>query len=146
MDDWGEPSRLRDMQRRGRIGEFAPLQDKNIKTPITERIPPRQHSRRGRRRERRQVGLPGNVEQDVDVKTPLGLPHQLARRNTVQEETAGDPPQHVLLGLREYTKVYNGLCLFKKGQVRAVTVYGRHNERHNDMVKKPHVRKKLRTS
>jgi hypothetical protein len=37
------------------------------------------------------------------VKTPLGLAHQLARCNTVQEETARDPPQHVLLSLRKHT-------------------------------------------
>ncbi len=72
--------------------------------PLTERIPARQHSRRGRRRERRQVGLPGKVEQDVDVEAPLGLPHQLARRNPVQEKAARNPPQHVLLGLREHNK------------------------------------------
>ncbi len=105
MDDWGEPSQIRDRQRRGRIGEFAPLQDEKDKTPLTERIPARQHSRRGRRRESRQVGLPGKVEQDVDVEAPLGLPHQLARRNAVQKETAGDPPQHVLLGLRKQNKI-----------------------------------------
>jgi hypothetical protein len=107
MDDWGEPSRIRDMLRRGRIGEFAPLQDANITREIqlTERGPPGQHRRRGRRHDRRQVGLPGEVKQDVDVKTPLGLTHQLARRNAMQEEAARDPPQHVLLGLRKHKKV-----------------------------------------
>jgi hypothetical protein len=39
------------------------------------------------------------------VKTPLGLPHQLARRNAMQEEAARNPPQHVLLGLRKHNKV-----------------------------------------
>jgi hypothetical protein len=117
MDDWGEPSRIHDILRRGRIGEFASLQDTTAtrKARLTERGPPGQHSRRGRRRERRQVGLPGEIKQDVDVETPLGLPHQLARRNAMQKEAARDPPQHVLLGLRKHKKVYNGLYLFKGG-------------------------------
>jgi hypothetical protein len=34
------------------------------------------------------------------VKTPLRLAHQLARCNTVQEEAARNPSQHVLLGLK----------------------------------------------
>jgi hypothetical protein len=102
MDDWGEPSRKHDMPEKGEKRRVSPLQDKSIiyRARLTERGAPRQHSRRGRRRERRQVGLPGKVEQDVDVETPLGLPHQLARRNAMQEETAGNPPQHVLLGLK----------------------------------------------
>jgi hypothetical protein len=73
-----------------------------MKLRPTERGPPGQHSRRGRRRKRRQVGLPGKIEQDVDVKTPLGLAHQLARRNAMKEEAARDPPQHVLFGLGQH--------------------------------------------
>jgi hypothetical protein len=33
MDDWGEPSRIRDMQRKGQIGEFVPFLDKKIRLP-----------------------------------------------------------------------------------------------------------------
>ncbi len=50
------------------------------------------------------------------MKIPLGLPHQLARRNTVQKETAGDPPQHVLLRLRKYKRFTMGSVFSKKAK------------------------------
>ncbi len=48
------------------------------------------------------------------MKTPLGLPHQLARRDAVQEETARNPPQHVLLGLKNITKFKMGSTFSKE--------------------------------
>jgi hypothetical protein len=85
MDDWGEPSRKHGMPENGEKRRVSPPSRHiyNIKARLTERGAPRQHSRRGRRRERRQVGLPGEIEQDVDVEATLGLAHQLTRRNAM---------------------------------------------------------------
>jgi hypothetical protein len=45
----------------------------------------------------------------------------------VQEEAAGDPPQHVLFSLRKQNRVQNGSYFFKGSGLRTATLYKQQN-------------------